>query len=160
MSGIAGLAKKKGFLVGGSNSDEIYPPASDILTKHNIPVNRKNYPLKNSDLIVLGGGEPKDHPKIKEALRLNIPIISFPQLLYFLTKDKQRIVVCGTHGKTTTSALLVKILPAGQLDVGFAIGGVVRDFKTNFHYSASDYFVIEGDEYYASELEKKAKFLY
>lgn len=160
MSGIAGLAKELGFTVGGSNSDKIYPPTAGVLKKQRIAANSKNYSLIGSNLVVLGGGESKDHQEIKQALRLNIPIISFPRLLYLLTKVKQRIVVCGTHGKTTTSSLLVKMLRAGKLDPGFSIGGVVRDFKTNFYYSASDYFVIEGDEYYASALEKKAKFLY
>lgn len=159
MSAVAGLVKERGFQVAGSDPKEIYPPAKTILEKLDIPVNTKN--PDDADLVVLGGAEGQKNSDYRKATQKNIPVVSYPELLYQLTRDKHRIVVTGTHGKTTTSALIAKtIKDCCSQDPGFFIGGMVRDLSTSFHYSAGRYFVIEGDEYYSSDLDKKVKFLH
>lgn len=163
MSAVAAMAKKMGFKVSGSDQKSAYPPAQDVLTENDIPYLQgyRASNLKNPDLVVIGAGEnPKDNPEVKAVVKKGIPYLSFPELLYYLVKDKYRIVVSGTHGKTTTASLIAWALNNSKEKAGFFIGGYLKDFKTNYSLSLAKNFVIEGDEYYSSFFDQRPKFLH
>jgi len=163
MASLAGLLKEKGYRVTGSDQN-IYPPMSNFLQGLRIPI-RMGYHGGNlhpvPDLVVVGNVITRLNPEAVELSRLRIPYLSFPQALnHFAMKDKQTIVVSGTHGKTTTTALAAWILESAGLDPGFMIGGIPINFKKNFKTGEGDYFVIEGDEYDTAFFDKGPKFLH
>lgn len=164
MSAVAGLAAHQGFHVDGSDGTEIYAPSKTVLDmyalKYRLGYNASHIEETKPDLIVVGAGQTNENPEIKAAIEQGVPITSFPELLSVFTKDKVRIVVCGTHGKTTTSSLITLFLKACGLNPGYFIGGYVQDLSSNFHYSDGRYFVIEGDEYYSSFFDREPKFLH
>ena len=113
------------------------------------------------DLVIVGNVITKDNQEATELSRLAFPYLSFPQALkHFAFKDKSTIVISGTHGKTTTSALISWILEKAGMDPGFMIGGIPLDFKKNFKLGKGQYFVIEGDEYDTAFFDKGPKFLH
>jgi UDP-N-acetylmuramate: L-alanyl-gamma-D-glutamyl-meso-diaminopimelate ligase len=163
MASLAGLLKEKGYRVTGSD-ENVYPPMSDFLRALRIPI-RMGYHGGNlhpvPDLVVVGNVITRMNPEAVELSRLRIPYLSFPQAIkHFAMEDKQSIVVGGTHGKTTTTALAAWILECAGLDPGFMIGGIPINFKKNFKTGEGDYFVIEGDEYDTAFFDKGPKFLH
>lgn len=163
MSAVAALAKQKGFTVTGSDCNEIYPPASTVLEENGI-VHKPGYAGANigdPDLVIISAGEsPETNIEVAEVIKRKIPYASFPELLYNLFVDSQRIVVAGTHGKTTTSSLIAYALKSVSKPANFIIGGYVKDLKTNFELNDSKMVVLEGDEYYSLFSDKKPKFLH
>ncbi len=163
MGAMAGLLKKAGYIISGSDSG-VYPPMSDYLAESGIEV-MDGYRPENlnpkPDLIVVGNVIRRDNPEALELARQGIPYVSFPQALgeKFLA-GKTSLVVAGTHGKTTTSSLLATMLAGAGLDPGFMIGGIVKAFQANFHLGNGDYFVVEGDEYDTAFFDKGPKFLH
>ena len=163
MASLGGMLKEKGYLVTGSDQN-IYPPMSTFLEGLSIPIlNRYSpqnlHPLPN--LVVVGNVITRDNPEAMELSRLGLPYLSFPQALrHFALKGKRSIVVSGTHGKTTTSAIIAWILEKAGLDPGFMIGGIPQDFQTNFKLAKGPYFVIEGDEYDTAFFDKVPKFIH
>ncbi len=163
MASLAGILKEEGFLVTGSDRD-IYPPMSDFLESLAITP-MKGYAADNlnprPDLVVVGNVITRDNPEAIELSRLKLPYISFPQALrYFAIREKKTIVVCGTHGKTTTSSLVAWVLNRAGMDPGFMIGGIPKNFQKNFNIDKGPYFVIEGDEYDTAFFDKGPKFLH
>ena len=150
MSAAAGIAKNAGFKVQGSDCANIYSPAKDVLDKENIPYNigykAEHINRSGGDLFVLSAGEDLNNPEVKYIYEHNLPHVGFAELLYQLTKEKLRVVVTGTHGKSTTTALLGATLK--NIDnSSFIAGAVLKNFNTNFHHGDGHYFVFEGDEY-------------
>ena len=135
MAALAGILKEQGFLVTGSD-EHTYPPMSTFLEKLGIPVQngyRPEHLLTRPDLVVIGNVIRADNPEAQETLRLALPHISMPAALNrFLVGNRQALVVTGTHGKTTTSSLLAWLLFAAGLDPGFMIGGIVKNFQSNY----------------------------
>lgn len=164
MSAVAGIAAHQGFEVNGSDSDTIYAPAKTVLDtysiKYNIGYDLRHIEEAHPDLVVVGGGETHENSQVKFAIEKQYLITSFPELLWSLTKDKYRIVVAGTHGKTTTTALIALLLRHCGYNPGYFIGGLVQDFRSNFKWSESRFFVMEGDEYYSSFFDHEPKFLH
>ena len=167
MASLAGLLQEKGLEVTGSDT-EIYPPMSDFLKKLGIPV-QEGYAASNllpfkekSDLVVVGNVISANNPEAQALLMSSIPYISFPQALaaYFI-EDRESLVVAGTHGKTTTTALLAW-LGEGVFPqkVGFLIGGIPVNFSMGFRASCGKYFMVEGDEYDTAFFDKVPKFLH
>ncbi len=152
MSATAGLAKAAGFEVQGSDAKSLYDPARAVLEQYKIPyfVGYDVNQVKDSkaDIYVASAGEDLNNPEIAYLREQDIPIASLSELLYELYQDKLRVVVAGTHGKSTTSSMLGKTL--SQIDdSGFMTGAVLQGDNTNFHYGDGHYFVVEGDEYKA-----------
>ncbi len=113
------------------------------------------------DLTIVGNVITKENPEAIELSRLKLPYLSFPQALrQFAIKDKRSIVISGTHGKTTTSALVAWILEKAGMDPGFMIGGIPLNFERNFKLGKGPCFVIEGDEYDTAFFDKGPKFLH
>jgi len=163
MGAVAGLLKQSGYVITGSDSG-VYPPMSEYLAENGIDV-MDGYGAgnlsKKPDLVVVGNVIRRENPEAVELARLNIPYVSFPQLLsHFYLTPKTSLVVAGTHGKTTTSSLLATMLAGAELDPGFMIGGIVQAFNANFRIGGGEYFVVEGDEYDTAFFDKGPKFLH
>ncbi|HMQ11406.1 MAG TPA: UDP-N-acetylmuramate--L-alanine ligase [Oligoflexia bacterium] len=164
MVALAGLFKAKGWQVTGSDKGEIYPPASTELEHLSIKAiagyDAKNI-TKDLDLVIVGNVISKGHPEYERVLELKIPYTSMAQALgeYFV-QDKSSVVVCGTHGKTTTASLMAYILNQLGEDPGFFIGGIPHQFKQGYQLGQGQYFVLEGDEYDTACFEKTPKFLH
>ena len=163
MASMAGILKEKGYLVTGSDQNS-YPPMSKFLDSLAIPV-AKDYTPQNlspaPDLVIVGNVITKKNPEAIELSRLGLPYLSFPQALkHFAFEGKRSVVISGTHGKTTTSAMAAWILEKAGLDPGFMIGGIPQNFQTNFKLGKGPYFVIEGDEYDTAFFDKGPKFLH
>ena len=163
MAPLAGILKQKGCLVTGSDQN-VYPPMSHFLEGLAIPV-MEGYDPKNlnpvPDLVIVGNVVTKYNPEAMALSRLNIPYLSMPQALtQFAMKDKRSIVVCGTHGKTTTTALAAWILEKAGMQPSFMVGGIPNNFEASFQLGHGPYFVIEGDEYDTAFFDKGPKFLH
>ena len=162
MAALAGILKEQGFSVTGSD-EHTYPPMSTFLEKLGIPVQngyRPEHLHPRPDLAVIGNVIRADNPEAQEVLRLELPHLSMPEALNrYLVGHRQALVVSGTHGKTTTSSLLAWLLFAAGLDPGFMIGGLVKNFQSNYRLGQGPYVVLEGDEYDTAFFDKRPKFL-
>ncbi|MCU0593848.1 MAG: UDP-N-acetylmuramate:L-alanyl-gamma-D-glutamyl-meso-diaminopimelate ligase [Desulfobacterota bacterium] len=163
MASLAGILKQEGYVVTGSDQN-VYPPMSRFLEDLSIPV-LEGYRAENlhpaPDLVIVGNVITKLNPEAVELARLGIPYLSLPQgLQAFAMKGKKSIVICGTHGKTTTTALIAWVLESAGLDPGFMVGGIPKNFGKSFKLGNGPYFVIEGDEYDTAFFDKGPKFLH
>lgn len=160
---LAGMLQKAGFRVTGSDQ-HVYPPMSDFLAELGIEVSA-GYSAANlsprPDLVVVGNVITRQNSEAVALAGLAIPYVSMPQALaHFFISDHHSLVVTGTHGKTTTSAILATVLAKAGLDPGFMIGGLVKAFGRNFNIGQGQYFVVEGDEYDTAFFDKGPKFLH
>lgn len=163
MASLAGMLKEQGYGVTGSDAN-VYPPMSLLLEALKIPVFNGYGPVNlvpEPDLVIVGNVITRVNPEAVELSRLRLPYLSFPQAIrQFAIGDKESIVISGTHGKTTTSSLIAWILETAGMDPGFMIGGIPRNFESNFKLGKGRYFVIEGDEYDSAFFDKGPKFLH
>ena len=163
MASLAGMLKQRGFQVTGSDA-AAYPPMSDFLRELGIPVaqpfNAKNLEPR-PDLVVIGNAMSRGNVELEHVLDQRIPFCSLPQLLHdeFL-RDKEVLVVAGTHGKTTTTSMLSWIFHSAGLDPSFLIGGIAENFGSSFHLGEGKHFILEGDEYDTAFFDKGPKFLH
>jgi UDP-N-acetylmuramate: L-alanyl-gamma-D-glutamyl-meso-diaminopimelate ligase len=150
MGSLAQLAKAAGHSVSGCDAN-VYPPMSTQLEKAGIVLIEGFDPEQLQpapDLIVVGNALSRGNPCVEAMLDRRLPYISGPQWLgETILRHKHVLSVAGTHGKTTTSSMLVKILDSAGLEPGFLIGGVPQDTGLSARLSDSDYFVVEADEY-------------
>ena len=103
--------------------------------------------IEGADLVIRSSAIPEDNPEVQAALAAGIPVLKRSEFLGSLTADKKVIAVAGSHGKTTTTSMVVWILSRLGYDPSFIVGGVVSDLETNARAGSGDYFVIEADEY-------------
>ena len=163
MGALAGMLKDSGYEVRGSDAN-VYPPMSTFLEKKGIPV-AQGFSAKNLDpapeLVVIGNALSKDNPESVAVRDLKLPFASFPQALHsFFASRKSPLLVTGTHGKTTTSALLSWVLFSAGLEPTFMIGGIATNFESNHRVGEGPHMVIEGDEYDSAFFDKRPKFLH
>ncbi|MEM7495752.1 MAG: Mur ligase domain-containing protein [Myxococcota bacterium] len=166
MGSFAGLLREAGHAVRGSDA-AIYPPMQTYLAKWGIPV-RTPYDAANltpkPDLVVVGNVIRRDNPEAAAARGLQLPMLSLPQALWRLfLRPAHRVAVCGTHGKTTCTALLAHVLRHAGEDPGFLVGGIVRGLETSFSSGSlqpGGVFVVEADEYDTAYFDKSPKFLH
>jgi UDP-N-acetylmuramate: L-alanyl-gamma-D-glutamyl-meso-diaminopimelate ligase len=163
MASLAGLLQSRGYRVTGSDQN-VYPPMSTYLQGVGISIlsgYRAAHLQPRPDLVVIGNAISRNNPEADAALSQGIPYISFPQALgLFLIQSRTSLVVAGTHGKTTTSALAAWVLARAGLDPGFFIGGVSLNFNSGWNPGSGDYVVLEGDEYDSAFFDKGPKFLH
>ena len=165
MATLAALLKRKGFDVSGSDQD-IYPPMSDFLAAEGIPTlvgYRPEHITADLDVVVVGNAISRGNPELEEVLDRKIRYCSLPEAIreQFLW-GAQSIVIAGTHGKTTTTALTGWVLTHGGADPSVLVGGIARNFGDNgssYRIGQGRPFVIEGDEYDSAFFDKTAKFL-
>ncbi len=164
MSALAGLLKEKGFEVGGSDR-ACFPPIKDEIEKLDLKLykdfSEKNIKDFKPDLVIIGNIVGRGNPEGEFVLNKGYEFLSMPEALrYFFLKERERIVVAGTHGKTTTASLLAYSLEKGGFDPGFFIGGVPVNFGKNYRLGNGNFFVVEGDEYETSFFDKYSKFFH
>jgi UDP-N-acetylmuramate: L-alanyl-gamma-D-glutamyl-meso-diaminopimelate ligase len=162
MAALAGMLRERGWRVGGSDA-AAYPPMSDILAARGIAVKsgyRPQHLPAAPDLVVVGNVATRDNPEVIAAGERGLPLASLPETLWreFLAAADRRLVIAGTHGKTTTAALAAWLLHVAGRDPSFLIGGLVRDFGANYRLGGGGVFVLEGDEYNAAFFDRRAKF--
>ena len=166
MGNAALLLRSAGHEVLGADAGA-YPPMSTVLAEAGIAVHEGYDPNRlkelKPDLVVVGNAMSRGNPEIEWLLESRVfPFRSLPETLREFVLDRRRnIVVCGTHGKTTTTAIAAFLLRENGRDPGFLIGGAPRDPPTGSHLgTASDPFVIEGDEYDSAFFDKRSKFIH
>ena len=163
MGSLAQLAKSAGHTVSGCDAN-VYPPMSTQLEQAGITLIEGFDPRQLQpapDLIVVGNALSRGNPCVEYMLDQQLAYISGPQWLgENLLRNKHVLAVSGTHGKTSTSSMLAKILDAAGFNPGFLIGGVPQDFGVSARLSDSDYFVVEADEYDSAFFDKRSKFVH
>jgi UDP-N-acetylmuramate: L-alanyl-gamma-D-glutamyl-meso-diaminopimelate ligase len=164
MAPVAGMLKERGFRVTGSDVN-VYPPASTLLGSLCIPWNEgfREENLKPApDLAVIGNANSRGNPEVEYILDQKIPYCSMPQLIedYFIPGHTS-VVVSGTHGKTTTTAMLAWIFQVAGRRPNFLVGGVAPNFgERSYGLGGGEEFIIEGDEYDSAFFDKGPKFLH
>jgi UDP-N-acetylmuramate: L-alanyl-gamma-D-glutamyl-meso-diaminopimelate ligase len=162
MHNMAIALHKKGYIITGSD-DEIYEPAKSRLAKYGILPSKLGWDVNNIhnglDAIILGMHARKDNPEMLKAQELGIKIYSFPEYMYEQTKDKLRIIIGGSHGKTTTTAMILHVLQECNIEFDYLVGSMLAGFETMVGLSeTSKIAVFEGDEYLTSALDLRPKF--
>lgn len=163
MGSLAGMLKDAGYAVTGSDR-AVYPPMSDYLEGLGIDV-MKGFVAENlrhePDLVVVGNVVRKDYEEAAALLSSDLSYCSMPQLMGMrFIGDAHSVVISGTHGKTTTTAIVAWLLESAGLAPGFMIGGVPGNFDRTARAGAGSHFVVEGDEYDTAFFDKGPKFLH
>jgi UDP-N-acetylmuramate: L-alanyl-gamma-D-glutamyl-meso-diaminopimelate ligase len=163
MAPLAGMLRERGYTVTGSDAG-VYPPASTLLESLGIPYTT-SFDAKNltpaPDLIVVGNAISRGNVEVEEMLDRKLPHRSLPEILEeeFLL-GKHSIVVSGTHGKTTTTAMLAWIFHVAGKHPNFLVGGVAENFGKSYGLEGGSEFILEGDEYDSAYWDKAAKFFH
>ena len=162
MATLAALLKSKGYDVRGSDQN-VYPPMSDFLVQQGIRLlqgYRPEHITADLDLVVVGNAISRGNPELEEVLDRKIRYCSLPEAVrdHFLWAARS-VVITGTHGKTTTTALTGWLLTDGGADPSMLVGGIAENFDTSYRIGGGREFVIEGDEYDSAFFDKTAKFL-
>ncbi len=163
MAGVAMLARDIGHTVSGSDAN-VYPPMSTLLENAGIEL-RQNYEERHlqpaPDLVIIGNALSRGNAAVEYVLDNRLPYSSGPQwIAEQVLVDRKVLAVSGTHGKTTTTAMLAWILKKCGLNPGFLIGGVAKDFDRSAHLGEPPHFVIEADEYDTAFFDKRSKFVH
>src|SRR6184192_1869899 len=163
MGSVAAALRDRGFQVTGSD-ENVYPPISIFLGKKGIAIKAgyraENIP-RDVDVVVIGNAMKRGNPEVEAVLNRKLFYLSLPEVLknYFL-RGRHNLVVTGTHGKTTTTALLAWIMEKAGRKPGYFIGGLPKNFGQGARLNHSKYFVIEGDEYDTAFFDKRSKFVH
>lgn len=164
MHNLAIALKNNGYEVSGSD-DEIFEPSKSNLERHNIlPKEIGWFPEKISselDFIVLGMHARKDNSELLRAQELNLKVYSYPEFIYSQSSNKQRIVIAGSHGKTTITSMILHVLKQSHKKFDYLVGAKIDGFDTMVKLSEdASIIVIEGDEYLSSPIDNSSKFLH
>ena len=163
MASVAAALKERGFKVTGSD-ENVYPPMSTFLQEKGISL-KEGYREENipadADVVVIGNAMKRGNPEVEAVLNRKLLYLSLPEVLknYFL-RGRHNLVVTGTHGKTTTTALLAWIMETAGCKPGYVIGGLPTNLGQGARLNDSKYFVIEGDEYDSAFFDKRSKFIH
>jgi UDP-N-acetylmuramate: L-alanyl-gamma-D-glutamyl-meso-diaminopimelate ligase len=162
MHNLAIAMHKKGFIVTGSD-DEIFEPSKSRLAKLNLLPSKEGWDINNIhaglDAVILGMHARIDNPEMLKAQKLGIKIYSYPEYIYEQTKDKTRIVIGGSHGKTTITAMILHVLNYHKIDCDYLVGAQLEGFDTMVKLTKeAKIAVIEGDEYLSSPIDRRPKF--
>ena len=163
MASVAAALKERGFKVTGSD-ENVYPPMSTFLQEKGISL-KEGYREENipadADVVVIGNAMKRGNPEVETVLNRKLLYLSLPEVLknYFL-RGRHNLVVTGTHGKTTTTALLAWIMETAGCKPAYVIGGLPTNLGQGARLNDSKYFVIEGDEYDSAFFDKRSKFIH
>ena len=163
MGSLAVIARECGHKVTGSDQG-VYPPMSTQLEAQGIEL-MQGYRAENlspkPDLVLIGNAMSRGNPEVEAVLNQHIDYMSGPDWLSReVLRHRWVMAVAGTHGKTTTTAMLLWILDQAGLDAGYLVGGVPNDFSVSARLGSSDFFVIEADEYDSAFFDKRSKFVH
>jgi len=164
MGSFAGMLKAAGYDVTGSDQN-VYPPMSDMLRDWGVevmtPYSAQNVDAARPDLVVIGNVIRRVNPEATAVRERGLPQMSFPAAFGSLVlAGKHSVVVAGTHGKTTTAALLAHVLVSAGTDSSFLVGGVTLNYAGNYRLGHGPFVVVEGDEYDTAYFDKGPKFLH
>ena len=163
MHNLALALHHQGHRVSGSD-DEIYNPARDRLAAAGLlPPTEGWHPERiTSDLdgVILGMHARPDNPELKKATELGLPIYSFPEFVYERSKNKRRTAICGSHGKTTTTSMILHVLHHYEQAIDYLVGAQLDGFERMVRLSEAPNIVIEGDEYLSSPIDRRPKFVH
>ncbi|MFH2096061.1 MAG: Mur ligase family protein [Bacteroidota bacterium] len=161
MHNLAIALHKKGYRVTGSD-DEIFEPSRSRLAAHELLPSEQGWDenkiTPDLDAVVLGMHAHADNPELQKARQLELKIYSVPEYLYEQTRDKKRIVVGGSHGKTTTTSMIMHVLRENGFAFDYMVGAQVEGFHTMVGLTDAPIAVFEGDEYLSSSLDPRPKF--
>ena len=163
MGSVASALRERGFVVTGSD-ENIYPPMSTFLETRGVALNQgyraENLP-ERVDVVVIGNAITRGNPEVEAVLNRKLYYLSLPETLkQFFLRGRHNLVVTGTHGKTTTTALLAWILTSAGFKPSYMIGGIPKNLGQGALFNDSKYFVIEGDEYDTAFFDKRSKFIH
>lgn len=163
MHNLAIALKDKGYQVTGSD-DAIFEPSKSRLEKKGIlPQEMGWFPEKitaDIDAVILGMHAHQDNPELAKAKELGLKIYSYPEFLYEQSKNKTRVVIAGSHGKTTITSMILHVLNFHRKDVDFMVGAQLEGFDCMVKLTQeNDFMVLEGDEYLSSPIDLRSKFL-
>jgi UDP-N-acetylmuramate: L-alanyl-gamma-D-glutamyl-meso-diaminopimelate ligase len=162
MHNLALALHNKGYKVTGSD-DAIFEPSKSRLEKKGLlPVALGWYPEKitsNIEAIILGMHAKADNPELLKAQELGLKIYSYPEFLYEQSKNKTRVVIGGSHGKTTITSMILHVMHYHNIEVDYMVGAQLEGFETMVHLTeTNDFIVLEGDEYLSSPTDRRPKF--
>src|SRR5256884_719251 len=162
MASVSAALQERGFKVSGSD-ENVYPPMSTFLQEKGIAL-KQGYRAENippdTDVVVIGNAMKRGNPEVEAVLNRKLFYLSLPEVLknYFL-RGRHNLVVTGTHGKTTVTALLAWIMEKAGRKPGYLIAGLPKNFGQGARLNDSKYFIIEGDEYDTAFFDKRSKFV-
>jgi UDP-N-acetylmuramate: L-alanyl-gamma-D-glutamyl-meso-diaminopimelate ligase len=163
MGSLAVIARELGHKVTGSDQG-VYPPMSTQLEAQGIALTEGYRPENlepKPDLVLIGNAMSRGNPEVEAVLNRRIDYMSGPEwLAREVLRHRWVMAVAGTHGKTTTTAMLLWILDQAGFDAGYLVGGVPQDFPVSARLGSSDFFVIEADEYDSAFFDKRSKFIH
>lgn len=163
MHNLAIVLKNQGHEITGSD-DEIYEPSKSYLKKNGILPAEIGWNTANIkpdlDCVILGMHARADNPELLKAQELGLKIYSYPEFIYSQSLDKQRIVIAGSHGKTTITSILMHVLKAVDKDFDYMVGARIEGFEIMARLSNAPIIIIEGDEYLSSPIDRIPKFLH
>ena len=162
MHSLAISLAKSGYQITGSD-DKIYDPSLSRLKKYDILPNELGwFPEKISkdlDFVILGMHSKKNNPELLRALEFNLNIVSYPEFIYNFSKNKTRIVIGGSHGKTTITSMILHVLNDNNFSIDYVLGAQLKGFDDTVSLSTQNEFIlIEGDEYLSSPVDSTPKF--
>src|SRR5947208_2962423 len=163
MASVAAAMQERGFKVTGSD-ENVYPPMSSFLQEKGIAL-KQGYRAENipgdADVVVIGNVMKRGNAEVETVLNRKLFYLSLPEVLRnFFLRGRHNLVVTGTHGKTTTTALLAWIMEKAGRKPGYLIGGIPKNFGEGARLNDSKYFVLEGDEYDTAFFDKRSKFVH
>ena len=152
----------KGYHVSGSD-DSIFEPSKSRLIHHGLFPKEIGWNSSNIsddlDCVILGMHAKKDNPELIEAQKKSIKIFSYPEFIYEMSKNKTRVVIGGSHGKTSITAMVLHVLNTNNIDVDYMVGAQLKGFETMVHLTdENDFILLEGDEYLSSPIDRRPKF--
>ena len=162
MHNMAISLHNQGHKVTGSDDQIFEPSKSRLKNKGLLPSKIGWFPNKISkdiDLIILGMHAKIDNPELLKGKKLNIPILSYPEYIYEHSKKKKRIVIAGSHGKTSITSMILHVLKEINLDCDFMVGAQLEGFETMVKLTnTAEIIILEGDEYLSSPIDRRPKF--
>ena len=161
MHQLAIALHRKGYQVTGTDDEIFEPSRTNLLSEGILPASmgwQPNLITNDLDAVILGMHARNDNPELLKAVELGLKIYSFPEYIYHEGKQKKRIVVGGSHGKTTTTSMIMHVLRTLHLDFDYLVGAKLNGFDQSVNITDAPVIVCEGDEYPASAIEKKPKF--
>ena len=162
MHNLALALHNKGFQVTGSDDAIFEPSKSRLETKGIMPIELGWFPEKITleiESVILGMHAKADNPELLKAQELGLKIYSYPEFLYEQSKNKTRVVIGGSHGKTTITSMILHVMHFHKIEVDYMVGAQLEGFDTMVHLTdKNDFIVLEGDEYLSSPMDRRPKF--
>jgi len=162
MHNLAIALHNKGYQVTGSDDEIFEPSKSRLLAKGLLPKSFGWFPekiTKTIDAVVLGMHAKADNPELLKAQEIGLKIYSYPEFLYEQSKNKTRVVIGGSHGKTTITSMILHVMHYHDIDVDYMVGAQLEGFDVMVKLTEdNDFIVLEGDEYLSSPIDRRPKF--